>query len=274
MVLSINTNLGALVALQHLNRTNDLLERSELNIITGLRVNGPKDDASTYAIAQNMRGDVAGMTAVKQALASGESIVDVAIEAAKAISDTLILMKAKAVQASQEGLDAISQAALNNDFISLMDQIESIVNSAEFNGTNLLDDSLAADVNVLSTIDGQMITVMRQDMTLDTGLSISALTLSTPALAQAALIGVDAAIDDVSAKLAALGSVGKRIELQSAFTTQLKDILTAGIGNLVDADMAEENARLQALQVKQQLGIQALSIANSAPQSILQLFAS
>ena len=220
MVLSINTNLGALVALQHLNRTNDLLERSELNIITGLRVNGPKDDASTYAIAQNMRGDVAGMTAVKQALASGESIVDVAIEAGKAISDTLILMKAKAVQASQEGLDAISQAALNNDFISLMDQIESIVNSAEFNGTNLLDDSLAADVNVLSTIDGQMITVMRQDMTLDTGLSISALTLSTPALAHPTICWRASSNGSFRSLTAAVGSAANSTRPRTALQAE------------------------------------------------------
>ncbi len=271
MVLSINTNLGAMMALQHLNTTNAQLEKTGLNIITGLRVNGPKDDASTYAIAQNMRGDVAGMAAVKQALAGGDSIVDVAIEAGKAISDTLILMKAKAVQGSQDGLDSASQIALDQDFQSLLTQISTIVSSAEFNGTNLLDASLSADINVLSTIDGQFITVGRQDMTITT-IGIDSLDVLSPLNAQAARIIIDDAIDTVSNQLAALGSVGKRIELQSNFTTQLKDILTAGIGNLVDADMAEESARLQALQVKQQLGIQALAIANSAPQAILQLF--
>ena len=95
MGLSINTNRGAMAALQNLNATNKMLERTQLNITTGLKVNGPKDDASTYAIAQNMRGDIAGMTAVRTALANGEATLDVAITAGQSISDLLTEMKAR-----------------------------------------------------------------------------------------------------------------------------------------------------------------------------------
>jgi flagellin len=270
MAMSINTNVGAMIALQNLNRSNSELEKTQLHITTGLRINGPKDDASTYAIAQRMRGDIAGMQAVKTALAAGESTLNVAITAGKAISGMLIEMKAKTVQANQAGLDTDSRTALNDDFTALRDQLETIVNTAEFNGKNLIT-SGATDLTVLSTVDGSTITVTKQILDSTTmGLSTSALTSS--ASSASSLTEIDAAINSVTTALASLGSSAKRIEVQTDFTTQLVDILKEGVGNLVDADLAEESANLQALQIKQQLGVQALSIANSGPQSILALF--
>ena len=270
MGLSVQTNVGAMVALQQLNITNRKLEQTQLHITTGFRINGPKDDASTFAIAQNMRGDIAGLGAVKTALANGEATLNVAIEAGKSVSDLLIEMKSKVVQANQAGLDSSSRSALHNDFNELRTQIEEIVKTAEFNGTNLVKAS-ASNSSVLSTIDGSTITVSAQSMDQST-LSIAALTLTTSVGAASALTVIDSAITSVSNKLATLGSVGKRIEIQSEFTTKLTDILKAGVGNLVDADLAEESARLQALQIQQQLGVQALGIANSGPQAILGLF--
>jgi len=270
MALSVNTNMGAMVALQNLNKTNNMLEKTQLSITTGLRVNGPKDDASTFAIAQTMRGDIAGMGAVKTALANGDATVNVAIEAGQSIADLLTEMKAKVVQANQAGLDTASRTALNNDFIALRDQITTIVATASFNGTNLIEAS-ASNTSVLSTVDGSTITVSAQKMDTST-LGISVASLGTSANAASALALIDTAIQSVSDKLAALGSVAKRIEVQSEFTTKLQDILKAGVGTLVDADLAEESAKLQALQIKQQLGVQSLSIANSGPQAILSLF--
>ena len=113
MVMSVNTNPGAMIALQNLSKTNKMLEQTQLRVTTGLWVNGPKDNAATFAIAQNMRGDIAGMSAVKTNLSLGQSIVNVAIDAGKAIEDLLIEMKAKLVQASQSGLDTDSYTALN-----------------------------------------------------------------------------------------------------------------------------------------------------------------
>ncbi|MDA1101521.1 MAG: flagellin [Proteobacteria bacterium] len=270
MVLSVNTNVGAMIALQHLNITNNNMEKTQLAITTGLRVNGPKDDASTYAIAQNMRGDIVGMGAVKTALANGEATLNTAITAGKAISDLLTEMKAKVVQANQAGLDSASRTALHNDFVSLRDQIQTIVATAEFNGTNLVEGS-ATGTSVLSTVEGSTISVSAQKLD-STTLSIHSQVLNTSAGAATALTAINTAITSVSDKLAALGSVAKRIEVQSEFTTKLTDILRAGVGSLVDADLAEESAKLQSLQIKQQLGVQALSIANSGPQSILALF--
>ncbi len=270
MGLSVNTNVGAMIALQSLNITNKKLETTQLHITTGFRVNGPQDDAATFAIAQNMRGDIAGLGAVKTALANGESSVSVAIEAGKSVSDLLIEMKAKVVQANQAGLDASSRSALHNDFAELRTAIEEIVVTADFNGVNLVV-SGASGTSVLSTVDGSTISVGAQSMDIST-LSIAALDLTSSAGASSALAVVDTAITTVSDKLAGLGSAAKRIEIQSNFTTKLTDIFRAGVGNLVDADLAEESAMLQALQIQQQLGVQALSIANSGPQSILALF--
>ena len=270
MTFSINTNVGAFVALQNLTKTTSQLEVTQLRITTGLRVNGPKDDASNFAIATRLRGDIKGIESVKIALATGDSIVNVAISAGKSIADLLTDMKAKVVQANQAGLDSASRTALNNDFTSLRDQLTTIVVSAEFNNTNLITTG-ASTLTVLSTVDGSTITISAQAMDIGTlGIDTDKLTSSSGALT--ALTTINAAIDSVADKLAAFGSSAKRIEVQAEFTQQLIDILKEGLGNLVDADLAEESARLQALQIKQQLGVQALAIANSGPQSILALF--
>jgi flagellin len=178
--------------------------------------------------------------------------------------------KAKIVQANQNGLDAVSRTALHNDFAALRQQIDTIVATASFNGTDLIN-SGATSISVLSTVDGSTIVVSAQNLS-TTQLSISASDLTTSAGALTALTAINSAITSVSNSLAALGASAKQIDLQSSFATKLIDILNSGVGNLVDADMAEESAKLQSLQVKQQLGVQALSIANQAPQAILSLF--
>jgi flagellin len=266
--MSINTNSGAMAALQNLSKTSQSLETTQLRITTGLRVNGPKDDAATFAIAQNMRGDIAGMNAVKTALSMGEATVNVAISAGQAVSDLLTEMKAKVVQANQAGLDTDSKDALQNEFTSLRNQLTTIVETAEFNGKNLITSSASA-LSVLSTVEGSTISVAAQELN-TSSIGVSTSELSTGA--SQALEDVDTAIVTVSNALASLGSSAKRVEIQAEFTVQLVDILKQGVGNLVDADLAEESAALQSLQIKQQLGVQALSIANAGPTSILALF--
>jgi len=270
MVMSVNTNQGAMVALQSLSATTKSLGNTQLRITTGLKVNGPKDNAATFAIAQNMRGDIAGLGAVKTNLSLGQSIVNVAIDAGKAIADLLVEMKAKTIQASQAGLDTNSYTALNEEFTSLRSQIDSIITSADFNGKNLID-ATATNLKVLSTVDGSTITVTKQSID-STTLAIHTAVLTDSSVAATALTAISAAIISVSNALASLGSSAKRVDIQAEFTSKLQDILKQGVGNLVDADLAEESANLQALQIKQQLGVQSLAIANAGPQSILALF--
>ncbi len=179
-------------------------------------------------------------------------------------------MKAKTVQANQAGLDTASRTALNNDFTSLRDQLTTIVATAEFNDTNLIKSS-ASNLLVLSTVDGSTITVSAQVMD-STALGINTSSIINSGGAASALAAIDTAITRIADKLAALGSVSKRIEIQSEFSSKLVDILKEGVGSLVDADLASESATLQALQIQQQLGVQALAIANAGPQTVLALF--
>ena len=271
MVMSINTNVGAMLALQQLNKSSRELFEVQGRINTGLRVAGPKEDGAVYAIAQNMRGDVRGYMAVRTALNNSIAIVDVAIAAGEAISDILIEMKEKTVAAMDQSLDTTSRNALNSDFTALRDQITNIVNNAEFNGTNLLNGTITA-MTVLANPDGASMTVTAQNMTVSNGLALSTNSLSTSTNAIQALSAINAAAIQVNQDLGLLGTRSRSLDTHGTFVSKLIDSLRAGIGNLVDADLAEESAKLQALQIKQQLGLQALSIANQAPQNILQLF--
>ncbi len=270
MVLSINTNSSADFGIQQLNKTNHALRKTQTRISTGLKINGPKDDAATFAIAQALRGQTAGAQAVKTALGAGESTVNTALAAGQSVSNLLIEMKAKIVQANQPGLDSASRTALNNDIAALRDNVSTVVESAEFNGTNLIE-SGAADIFVLSAEDGSTITVNAQDLS-TSGLGIDTLSVLTEGDAQAALTAIDNALDAANAGLAQLGSAAQRLEDQNDFTTLQRDNLKEGIGNLVDADLGEEAASLAANQVKETLGLRALAIANASPRSILSLF--
>jgi len=274
-MISINTNTGAMVALQYLNQTNSDLAAVQQAVSTGLKVSSAKDNGATYAIAQNMRGDVAGYSAVTDSLNRGMSAVDVAMSAGQSISDLLIQMKTKAIAASDSSLDTASRSALNEDFTALRDQITSIVDNASFNGTNLIDGSITAGISALASSDGShKITVASEDMSLGGSIvSIAASgNISTQSAASTMISTVETSLTAVNSALAKLSSGSAKFSIQAGFVQKLSDTLTTGIGNLVDANMATESAMLTSLQTKQQLGVQALSIANSAPQIALSLF--
>ncbi|MBL4612530.1 MAG: flagellin [Emcibacter sp.] len=276
MAFSVNTNASALSALFNLNITTRNLEKTQTHINTGLKISSPKDNAAIFSIAQKLRADLKGYNAVKQSLDRGISTADIALAAAGAISELLIEMKEKAVSATDIGLDDISRSALNEDFIALRAQITSIISNAEFNGTNLLNGGTDVIVAITNPSADQTISIAHQNLTLGGGnVSITAAQeISTQALASAALGNISTSLTAVSAVLTKLGAGAKSLESQRIFSDKISDTIEIGIGNLVDADIAKESANLQALQVKQQLGIQALSIANQAPQAILSIFGS
>jgi len=273
-MISVNTNVGAMVALQFLNQTQNELQTTQSHINSGLKVANAKDNGAVFAIAQNMRGNVAGYAAVTDSLNRGVSTVDVAISAGQSISDLLIELKAKALAAADGSLDTASRTALNADFVALRDQIATIVQNATFNGTNMVDGT-TANYQALASADGsKRITVSGQAMNLSGAIVTvtTTATISTQVKASTMISTINSSIQAVNASLAQLASGSKKFSIQATFVGKLVDALKQGIGNLVDADMATEAARLQSLQVKQQLGIQALSIANSAPAIALSLF--
>ena len=275
MALSVHTNQAALIALQNLNKTNSSLQDVQMRISTGLKVNNAQDNASVWAIAQGQRADIGALAAVKTSLDRAKSISDVSLTAGETISDLLVQLKEKVVGAMDTSIDTQSRGALDADFKSILRQITQVAGNAEFDGANLLNGSLTTNLKFLANASANAyITLSNQNMSLGgANISIaSTASLGTITFATSILAQLDTSIGKVNQALGNLGSQAKQITAHAEFVSKLTDTLTAGVGNLVDADLAKESARLQALQVQQSLGTQALSIANQAPQVILQLF--
>lgn len=271
---SVNTNGAALVALQYLNKTNSELEQVQSRINTGLKVATAKDDGAVYAVAQNLRAKIAGMGVVKNSIDRAVSTVDVAAAAGEAVSDLLVQLKEKALAAKDASLDTASRTAYNEDFKRLRDQIDKVVNNADFNGTNMVKNAGSAITAIVDAAGSNTITVSAEDLSLGHSIVTIAATesIGTVAAASAAAILLDASITNVGASLARLGAGSKALTISNTFASKIKDTLETGLGNLVDADLSRESARLQSLQVKQQLGVQALSIANQSNSQLLSLF--
>ena len=270
---SVNTNVGAMVALQNLAVTNSELSTVQSRINTGKKVNSAKDNGAIWAIAQGQRAEMGALNAVKDSLNRGQSAVDVGIAAGETVSDLLTQMKEKALAATDQSLSTAARSALNEDFVALRKQITSTVSNAKFNGVAVISGTAGfkalADAAGSTTID-----IAAEDMTLSGAVVTLTATASiaTQTDASANLALVNASIETVSASLARLGTGSKALGTHLNFVSKLQDTIDSGIGNLVDADLAKESARLQALQTKQQLGVQALSIANSSTSMLLGLF--
>ena len=402
-MLSVNTNYSAMVALQNLNFTNTELEGVQNKISTGLKISSARDNGAIYAIAEGQRSRVSSVAAVKDGIDRANSTIDVALAAGKSIGEILQKLKAKSVAAQADDLTPDQRDALQADFDSLRGQIDTIANSAQFNGANLavgsfdfnvlisdlggstaatgvgvqsvamglpvsgaalltdLTDQSAAiaandlisfdltsstaagtftvavEVTATMTVDdyiqavnaasggkvsasyddqagqftylindtyydelavttgggnadvlgvGQafgtvtstgsnMMVVNGLDLTIAGSMfaSFSTVDISTSAAAATtAANALEQAITDLNISLASLGSQATALDAQQDFLAKLSDEIENGIGNLVDADLAKESAKLQSLQIKQQLGAQALSIANQAPSLILSFF--
>ena len=274
MSISVHTNKSALVALQNLNKTNDELSDVQNRINTGLSIANAKDNASVWSIAQGQRADIGALSAVKMSLDRAQSIAEVSMAAGESISDLLVQLKEKVVSAQDPSLDSNSRTALDADFKSILRQISQVGQNASFDGADILDGTTTsirflanADANAYITLSGQNMSLGQSIITMAPTSSINTVTGATQALTE-----LNVSIGNVNQALGALGAQAKQIENHNKFVSKLTDVLQAGIGNLVDADVAKESAHLQALQVQQQLGAQALSIANQAPQIILSLF--
>jgi flagellin len=268
---SVNTNVGAMVALQNLNQTNRELEVTQSRINTGKKIGNARDNGAVWAIAQNQRAASNALNSVRESLQRGQSTAEVAISAGETISDLLLQLKEKALSAADAGLDSTSRTALADEYKSILGQITKAVSNAEFNGGNLIKQG-GTTINALANSDASsVITVAAQTLTL-TALSLGTSSISTKTLASTAIGLVNSAITEVSSKLSSLGTGSKALGSHLNFVNKLQDTIDAGVGNLVDADLAKESAKLQALQTKQQLGVQALQIANQAPSILQALF--
>jgi len=274
MSFSVNTNAGALVALQNLSTTQAQLQTTQNRINTGLKIASAKDNAAIFGIAQNQRATSNSLNSVISSLQRGQSTVDVALSAGSSVSDLLNQMKEKALAAADVTLDTTSRAALNNEFISLRNQITTVTSNAVFNGANLIDGG-TVQIQALANADAsQVISVSHQSLALG-GVNVTVTataTINSAAAASVQIAALNASIANVSSALGKLGTGSKALASHQTFITNLQNTIDVGVGNLVDADLAKESANLQALQTKQQLGIQALSIANQSSSILLGLF--
>ena len=272
---SVNPNQGAMIALQNLNTTNKELGVVQNRINTGQKISSAKDNGAIWAIAQNQRAESASLNSVISSLQRGQSVADVAMSAGSAISDILVQMKEKVLAATEAGLSTASKSALSDEYKALRDQIDTIANNATFDGVNLISSTSVnsssikaiANADATATIDIAHVVLSKSN----TKIAATLATL-TSGVTSADVKEVEDAIQDVSSALSKLGTGAKALDTHMTNVMKLQDTLDAGVGNLVDADLAKESARLTALQTKQQLGVQALSIANQSSSVLLGLF--
>jgi flagellin len=286
---SIVTNAGALTALQGLNTTNQLLDMTQKRVNTGFRVNDAKDDGASFAIAEGLRGNVKGFEAVSEQLSKAKGTVGVALEAMNRVSDTFQDIENVLVKLADDNVTGDQRAQYEDDYTALIDEVKRFVDNADFGGVNLLEED--AVTSVIANLDGTS-TIDLSGFDIDAGSVADAADLNgfiggdlvagsatvpgTAVLAQAQLVaGADTfanAKTEVGDILAALGQESRSLDNQISYVGVIKDAVDIGIGDIVDADLASESAKLQSLQIRQQLATRTLSIANQAPSVLLGLF--
>lgn len=270
---SINTNPSAFTALRTLNSVNRSLDITQNRVSTGLKVAGALDDASNFSIAQGIRGELKGLSAVTQGLNNAKGIGAVAVAGTTGVSNLLTDIRQKLTELSNDGITTAQRAILTSDFNALLSQAANFIDNSVFNGVNLLDTAgNSVDVNTLSNLNGGTLTLSAQDLRTQT-VSLAAVSVGSATAAQGVLANQFSNLESVvNSALGSLGAEVRALNLQTTFIEQISDATEEGLGNIVDADLARESAKLTSLQVQQQLSIQTLGIANQRPQSILGLF--
>jgi flagellin len=273
MANSVNTNYGATIALQSLNKTNRELDAVQKRVSTGFRVSDAKDDGASFAVAQGLRADVKGNEAVNERLSVAKGLLSVTQEGLKGISDTVGEMRKVMVKLADDALSTEERTQYNADYTALAADITKYIGQSSFGGRNLIN--TATGFNVISDAAGGTIAMTAVNLT--TALAtLTGTTSATGANVRANVINAGGALDTfetaVNGQLAAVGANSRTVENQDAFIKVLGATIDDAIGSIVDADLAKESAKLQALQIRQQLGTQTLSIANQAPSILLSLF--
>ena len=300
---SIITNNSAMAALQTLQNISGNLQSTQQAVSSGLRISKASDNAAYWSIATSMKSDNSAIGAVSDALGLGAAKVDTASTAVTSAIDVVGQIKNKLATAMEPSVD---KKSVQEEISQLQQQLQSVAQSASFNGENWV---MAADkgsasvvssfirgtngtVSVSSTsyefntgATGNVLFGANASGTINTsagilgtkgsnGYSVFSLDISkmTGGQISSALNLVQTALNSMTSMNSKLGSISSRIDLQTSFASSLSDSIQSGVGKLVDADMEQESSKLSALQTQQQLAIQSLSIANSSTQSILSLF--
>lgn len=279
-MISVLTNPPALTALRNLTGIQRAKDTVQNHVSTGLRVTGAVEDASNFAIAQGIRAEIRAIDAVIQGLNNAKGIAQVGIAGATAVSDLMVDIRQKITEASNEGNTAQQQQILQNDYEDMIAQFRQILENSSFNGQNVVVEQAIAfnlamgtpnDINVLSNVDGGTLTIRGHHLDVSYA-RLNNEDISTPANALDTLDVWEAEMEVINTALGQLGADARALNLQTVFLEAQRDAVSEGLGNIVDADMARESARLTALQVQEQLAVQTLSLANQRPQTVLGLF--
>lgn len=301
---SVNTNISAQVALQSLNATNTQLQSTQKRISTGLRVADASDDGAAFAVAQRVRADVGALSTVNQQLGNAKGLVGTAQTGLTTISNTLINAKSLLVKISDQAISSDQRDQYVTSYKALVQQVANTVDSSTYNGKSLLGTTnataAATDVSVVSTENGSQSTITAEDnkglagylagliggtatgsgssLVIDLSAASGANSTAGSTAAATALSGTGTTSsivglqNGVASQLNQVGADNNFLDATISFNSSKIDSLNAGLGALIDADLSKESANLQALQIRQQLGTQSLSLANQAPQALLSLF--
>ena len=272
---SVNTNTGAMVALQSLNRTSDELTATQKRISTGYRVADAKDDGAAFAVAERVRGEVAATTSANEQLGGAKGLLDVTQASLENVSKSLSKLKEVAVKLADGTITAEQRTQYQSQAKELTNNIQSFIKDATYNGTNVLNDPATLANKVVRNGAGDTYTFNGSKATTNIFNAVSGANAWTRGDASAALTKTGALGKAITSTLTTLnnfGSYSNYVDSQITYNKAILDAQESGLGALIDADMAKESAKLQSLQIRQQLGTQALGIANQAPQSLLSLF--
>ena len=271
---SVNTNLGAQVALASLNKTADALSSAQKRISTGYRVADAKDDGAAFAVAERVRGEIAATQSANEQLGGAQGLLDVTQAALTNVSSTLQNLKQLTIKLADGNLSADQRSQYQAQALQLSNNIKNFINDASYNGSNILTTTTLAQKVVRNgegaTFDfsgyGAIANIYDKISTANTWSATSAIA------ALSATGAMTEALNNTLTQLNNYGSYSSYISKQIDYNKSKMDAQNAGLSALVDADLAKESATLQSLQIRQQLGTQALSIANQAPQALLSLF--
>jgi flagellin len=271
---SVNTNVGARVALQSLNRTTTELEATQKRISTGYRVADAKDDGAAFAVAERVRGDIAATTSANEQLGGAKGLLDVANASLENVSNALTKLKTLTVKLADGTLTDDQRSQYQASVKEITNNIKAFINDASYNGKNIADGT-STSVDIITNGAGDRYTITGFDGLASVFNAVSGFNSYTAGSAAAALTAtgtLNTAIATTLTQLNNFGSYSNYIDSQINYNKAKIDAQEGGLGALVDADLAKESARLQSLQIRQQLGTQALGIANQAPQTLLSLF--
>ncbi|MBM2575676.1 flagellar protein [Jannaschia sp. Os4] len=273
---SINTNASAMNALSTLRMINSSLTDTQGRVSSGLKVQSAKDNAAYFSISETMRSDSGMYRAIDESLTLTKNSVSTGRLGAETVVGLAQQFVDRLAFAQQEGVD---REKVQAELDGLVAQIDTTIKQSSFNGQSMVDSTTAVTVVTGVTRDGgtfatSTMTITPVDLTaIHTALDGIAIANGDDAATMAAaLTAAEAQLANAIEGATSLGVAENSIETQQEFLSSLSDRLDSGIGAMVDADMEEEAARLQSLQVQQQLATQSLSIANQAPQNILSLF--